>query len=176
MTNRSIRKALALASLAAMFSQPAFCAASDARSAQPADLVLFHGTILTVDGKDSIAEALAVRGGKIVAIGTTQGILRLAGSKTRRIDLNGRTATPGLIDSHAHIADGGVGELYNVQLGDATTVAEAVNRVRKAVARLKPGAQGQAGWLQGAGCAPFHPQGPGLARSLGPAAQLQPRH
>jgi predicted amidohydrolase YtcJ len=146
MTNPSIQKALALAGLATMLAQSVFCAAGDARSAQSADLVLFHGTILTVDAKDSIAEALAVRGGKIIAIGTTQEILRLAGSKTRRIDLNGRTATPGLIDSHAHIADGGVGELYDVQLGDATTVAEAVNRVRAAVARLKPGQ-----WLEGDG-------------------------
>ncbi len=95
-------------------------------SAPPADLVLYHGTVLTVDAKDSVAQALAVRGGKIIAVGTDREILRLAGPRTRRIDLNGRTATPGLIDSHAHIADGGVAELYHVKLSDVTTVAEAV--------------------------------------------------
>ena len=122
------------------------CAAAAAPSGSSADLVLFHGTILTVDAKDSTAHALAVRGGKILAIGTDAEILRLAGAKTRRIDLNGRTATPGLIDSHAHIADGGVAELYHVKLSDVTSVAQAVQRVREGIARLKPGE-----WLQGDG-------------------------
>jgi len=120
--------------------------APHARSAAPADLVLFHGTVLTVDAKDSVAQALAVRGGKIVAVGTDQDILRLVGARTRRIDLHGRTATPGLIDSHAHIADGGVAELFHVRLSDVTTVAEAVRRVRDGIARLKPGE-----WLEGDG-------------------------
>jgi predicted amidohydrolase YtcJ len=111
-----------------------------------AQLILFHGRILTVDANDSIAEALAIRGGKIVAIGTTEQILRLADAATRRIDLNGRTATPGLIDSHAHIAEGGVDELYHVNLSDAASVAEAMRRVRAGIALLKPGE-----WLQGAG-------------------------
>jgi predicted amidohydrolase YtcJ len=82
-------------------------------------LILFHGQMLTVDSHDSVVQALAVRDGKIIAIGTDREILRLAGSATRRIDLHGRTATPGLIDSHAHIADAGVDELYHVRLSDA---------------------------------------------------------
>lgn len=63
--------------------------------AQPADLVMFHGRVLTVDPADSIAQAIAVRGGKIIAVGADRDILRLAGLTTRRIDLRGRTATPG---------------------------------------------------------------------------------
>jgi hypothetical protein len=117
--------------------------------AQPpaaAELVLFHGRILTVDAADSTAEALAIRDGKIIAIGSDRDILRLAGPATRRIDLKGRTATPGLIDSHAHIADAGVEELYHVSLGDASSVVEIVRRVRAGIARLKPGE-----WLQGDG-------------------------
>jgi predicted amidohydrolase YtcJ len=117
-----------------------------AARASPAQLVLIHGTILTVDPADSTAEALAIRDGKIAAIGTSEEVLRLAGPATRRIDLNGRTATPGLIDSHAHIAEGGLDEVYNVRLGDAASVSEAVRRVAAAVALLKPGE-----WLQGAG-------------------------
>jgi predicted amidohydrolase YtcJ len=109
-------------------------------------LVLFHGRILTVDAADSTAQALAVRDGKIVAIGTDQEILKMAAPATRRIDLRGRTATPGLIDSHAHIADGGVAELYHVHLSDARNIAEVVSRVRAGIARLKPGE-----WLQGDG-------------------------
>jgi len=60
--------------------------------------------------------------------------------------LNGRAATPGLIDSHAHVADGGVEELYHVHLSDAKSVAEVVRRVRAGMAHLKPGE-----WLQGDG-------------------------
>jgi predicted amidohydrolase YtcJ len=111
-----------------------------------AQLILFHGRILTVDAQDSVAQALAVRDGKIIAVGTDQEILRLAGPGTQRIDLKGQTATPGLIDSHAHIAEAGVDELYHVKLSDVSTVAEAVQRVRAGIALLKPGE-----WLQGAG-------------------------
>jgi predicted amidohydrolase YtcJ len=114
-------------------------------SSAPA-LILFHGKILTVDSRDSTAEALAIRDGKIIAVGTDSDILRLADRATRRIDLHGRTATPGLIDSHAHIADAGVEELYHVHLSDASSVAEVVRRVQAGIAALKPGE-----WLQGDG-------------------------
>jgi len=110
------------------------------------DLILAHGKILTVDANDSIAQALAVRAGIIVAIGTNEEILRLAGAPTRIIDLHGRTATPGLIDSHAHIAEAGLSELYQVKLSDATSIADIVHRVQQGVKGLKKGE-----WLQGAG-------------------------
>jgi len=121
-------------------------AAAPAPVSAPPDLVLVGGHILTVDSNDSVAEALAIRGGKIAAIGTSDDILRMAGPATRRIDLHGRTATPGLIDSHAHIADGGVDELYHVKLGDASSVAQAVRRVAAGISHLKAGE-----WLEGAG-------------------------
>src|SRR5271156_4821435 len=111
-----------------------------------ADLILIRGKILTVDPRDSIAQAVAIRQGKIIAVGSDQQIRLLAGPKTNVIDLQGRTATPGLIDTHAHIAAGGVDELYSVSLSDAATVSEAVNRVRLAATKLKPGE-----WLTGAG-------------------------
>jgi predicted amidohydrolase YtcJ len=117
-----------------------------ARAALPAEMILFHGRVLTVDSHDSIAEALAIRGGKIIAIGADRDILRLAGAATRRIDLHGQTATPGLIDSHAHIADAGVIALYHVELSDASSIAEVVRRVQARIADLKPGE-----WLQGDG-------------------------
>src|SRR5512144_996093 len=74
---------------------------------QPApDLVLSNGKIVTVDDRFSIAQAVAVRGDRIVAVGSNADINRLAGPGTRRIDLGGRTVTPGLIDNHMHLLRG----------------------------------------------------------------------
>jgi predicted amidohydrolase YtcJ len=118
-------------------------------SVQPAtkaDLVLINGTILTVDAKDSIAEALAISAGKIIAVGLKQQVLALTDAHTQVLDLHGRTATPGLIDTHGHYQDGGVDELYNIELTDAKSVAEIVRRVQARVATTKPGE-----WVLGTG-------------------------
>jgi predicted amidohydrolase YtcJ len=117
-----------------------------APSARAPDLILAHGTVLTVDSRDSVAQAIAIRDGKVLEVGADRDILALAGPRTRLIDLHGRTATPGLIDSHAHVAEGGLGEVTAIQLGDATTVAGIVQRVRATAAQLKPG-----DWIQGEG-------------------------
>jgi predicted amidohydrolase YtcJ len=113
-----------------------------------ADLLLLHGHILTVDDKDSVAQALAVRHGIIVKVGTDAEVLEFAGNApgTRVIDLHGHTATPGLIDTHAHIAKAAVEELFGVKLSDATSVAEIVARVKAQIALVKPGE-----WVTGAG-------------------------
>ncbi len=68
--------------------------------ARDADLILINGKILTVDTAFSMQQALAVRDGNITAIGATAEIRKLAGAKTKVIDLGGRTVIPGLIDSH----------------------------------------------------------------------------
>ncbi len=70
--------------------------------AQPADTVLVDGKILTVDDDFSIVEALAVRGERIVATGTTASIQSLVGPDTQVVDLDGATVVPGLIDNHFH--------------------------------------------------------------------------
>jgi predicted amidohydrolase YtcJ len=115
-------------------------------AAQTPDLVLINGKILTVDAKDSIVEAVAIAKGKIVATGTTADIRRRASAATRVIDLHGLTATPGLIDTHGHFAEGGVDEVYRVVLSDIQRVSDAVGKIRERVATLKPGE-----WLVGAG-------------------------
>ena len=71
--------------------------------AVPADMVLHNGKILTVDAQFSTAQAVAIRGDKIAAVGQNQTILAMAGPNTLRIDLKGRTVVPGLIDTHIHL-------------------------------------------------------------------------
>jgi len=113
-----------------------------------ADMVLIHGHIITVDAKDSVAQAIAVRHGVIVKVGTDAEVLEFAGNAPgiHIIDLHGRTATPGLIDTHAHIADGGVEEVYEIKLSDATSITEIVSRVKAKAALVKPGE-----WVTGSG-------------------------
>jgi len=74
---------------------------------QTADMILHNGKILTVDDKFSIVEAVAVRGNQIVAVGNNADVLKLAGPNTQKIDLNGKTVVPGLIDTHLHITGPG---------------------------------------------------------------------
>src|ERR1700709_1523880 len=71
------------------------------------DLILSNGKIITVDERFTIAQAVAVKGERIGAGGSNQDIGRLAGPSTRKIDLRGRSVTPGLIDNHMHLLRGG---------------------------------------------------------------------
>lgn len=73
-----------------------------ADSAEPADLVLLNGKIITVNATDGIAQAVAVQGNEIQAVGADQEIRLLIGPTTRVIDLAGKTVTPGIVDSHLH--------------------------------------------------------------------------
>ncbi len=109
-------------------------------SSLPPDTILVNGKIVTMDSRDSIVEAVAIRSGRIVAIGSTASIETLAGDDTRRIDLAGRTATPGLIDSHNHFAVSAADALYSLDLSypNVKTVADIVERVRERAAVRAP--------------------------------------
>src|SRR5882672_10711409 len=115
-------------------------------SAQAPDLILINGKILTVDAKDSVAEAVAIANGKILSVGSTEEIRKRAGSSTRILDLHGLTATPGLIDAHGHFAQGGVDEVFHVVLSDAQNMNEVLSKIRERVSTLKSGE-----WLVGSG-------------------------
>jgi predicted amidohydrolase YtcJ len=71
-------------------------------AAQNADLILINGKVVTVDDRFSIVQALAIRGQRIVAVGSNAVVEKLKGPTTRIVDLAGRTVIPGLIDNHAH--------------------------------------------------------------------------
>ncbi|MCC6474972.1 MAG: amidohydrolase family protein [Burkholderiales bacterium] len=76
--------------------------------AQRTDTLLLNGRFVTLDPATPRAEALAVRDGRIVALGRSAQLRRLAGAGTRVIDLRGRTVIPGLIDSHIHAIRAGL--------------------------------------------------------------------
>jgi predicted amidohydrolase YtcJ len=77
-------------------------AAASAAAGAAADAILVNGKIVTVDDRFTIAKALAIKDGRIVAVGAEAAIQKLADASTRRIDLKGKTVIPGLIDNHAH--------------------------------------------------------------------------
>jgi len=79
-----------------------------------ADLILFNGRITTLDRRHPEVEAVAVRDGRFAAVGSESDVSALAGPGTRRVDLSGRRAIPGLIDSHTHVIRGGLN--YNLEL------------------------------------------------------------
>ncbi len=111
----------------------------------PADLVLRHGKIVTVDAAKPEAQALAVRGGRIEAVGTDDEIRPFIGTATEVIDLQGRLAIPGFIESHAHFS--GIGEaLMELDLKHARSWEEIVALVGTATEKAQPGE-----WIRGRG-------------------------
>ena len=101
-------------------------------------LVLLNGKILTMDGQSRITEAVAIRGGKFLAVGDSATIRSMATSRTRTIDLAGKTVVPGLIDTHAHFKAAGMAD-YVVNMSRAKTVAEALEAIKQFAAKKKPG-------------------------------------
>ena len=113
-------------------------AAAMQQPVQPADLVLRNGRIVTVDDEKPEAQALAVRGDTIVAVGSNQEIQPYVGAATKVIDLKGALATPGFIDAHVHFT--GVGDAAkNLKLAIAKSWDEIVRMVGDAAKKAKPG-------------------------------------
>ena len=123
------------------------------RSAAP-QVILEHGRIYTLDAAGPWAQAVALGGGKIIAVGTDADIAALRAKSTRVIDLGGRLVTPGLIDSHVHFIDGGW-YLRNVPLRDASTMAEVSRRVAQYAVNHPQG-----DWIQGEGWSYGYPDLP----------------
>jgi hypothetical protein len=115
-------------------------AASGSASAQSAETILVNGKILAVDAAFSTHEALAIRDGRIIALGRSGEMKKLAGPATRTIDLAGRTVIPGLIDSHMHATRAALSFSTEVNWIGAHSLADALNRLRQAAAAAKPGA------------------------------------
>jgi hypothetical protein len=106
--------------------------------AQPADVILHNGKIVTVDQQFRIADSMAIRGDRIVAAGSRTEIARLGGPGTRQIDLQGKTVLPGLIDSHVHAAESALYE-FDHPVPDMETIADVLRYIRSRAAIAKPG-------------------------------------
>jgi predicted amidohydrolase YtcJ len=110
------------------------------RAQQPApDLILSNGKIITVDERFTIAQAVAIQGDRVVAVGANQEITRLAGPNTRRIDLRGRAVIPGLIDNHMHLLRAGETWLREVRFDGVDSRKQAIEMLRARVKAAGPG-------------------------------------
>jgi predicted amidohydrolase YtcJ len=112
---------------------------SAAAAAQSPDAALINGKIITLDERSTVAEALAVRDGKIMAVGRSADIHGLAGPATRIIDLGGRTIIPGLIDSHMHAIRAALFYATEVNWIGAHSIPEAMGRIAAAARAARPG-------------------------------------
>jgi predicted amidohydrolase YtcJ len=117
----------------------AFVAGVAGQQPPPADLILTNGKVITVDDQFRIAQAVAVRNGRFVAVGTNQEIARLAGPNTRRIDARGRAVVPGLIDNHAHFQEEGAYWTLELRFDNVDTRKEVLERIRARAKQNGPG-------------------------------------
>lgn len=111
----------------------------------PADQVFINGTIYTVDEANPKVQAVAVKDGLILAIGTNEEVQAFVGESTEVIDLDGKTMTPGFIESHAHLMGIGYNKL-EIDLMGVKTYDELIQKVAEAAATAKPG-----DWITGRG-------------------------
>ena len=124
----------------------AFVLAAAVAHAQSPDTILVNGKILTVDAQSSTRQAMAIRDGRIVSLGSSADIRKLAGPRSRVIDLQGRTVIPGLVDSHLHAIRAAQTFATEVNWIGASSLTEALARITEASRVRPPGA-----WLIVAG-------------------------
>ena len=123
----------------------ALAAQAQPAPARPADLVLTNGKIVTVDDQVPEAQAMAVNGDTITALGSSRDMQRYVGPGTKVVDLHGALATPGIMEAHAHFT--GVGDAArNLKLAEARTWDDIVRMVGEAAAKARPGE-----WIIGRG-------------------------
>jgi predicted amidohydrolase YtcJ len=132
------RRTPKIAALVALFAIAGALSIVRAQQAAP-DLVLSNGKIITVDERFTIAQAVAIKGDRIVAVGTNQDIGRMAGPATRRIDLRGRAVTPGLIDNHMHLLRAGGTWQWEVRWDGVGSRKQALEMLRARARTAGPG-------------------------------------
>jgi len=116
----------------------AWCLITSAGAADAPDLILHHGKVVTVDPKFSIQEAVAIRGNRIVSVGSNASILRSRDYHTDLVDLKGRMLLPGLIDSHTHPLSAAMTEADH-PIPDMATIEDVLGYFQARAANTKPG-------------------------------------
>jgi len=129
-----------------MFIATTFALFASSAFAQSPDTILVNGKIITVDAQSSTREAMAIRDGRIVALGSSAQMRKLAGPQSRVVDVQGRTVIPGLIDSHLHAIRAAQTFATEVNWIGAASLTDALSRLTEASHTMKPGA-----WLIVAG-------------------------
>src|SRR5713101_8142230 len=104
----------------------------------PADVILHHGKVTTLDRSNPTATAVAIRDGRFVRVGAGADVLPLAGSATKVIDLKGRRVLPGLIDNHLHIIRGGLSFNMELRWDGVRSLADAMEMLKRQVAVTPP--------------------------------------
>lgn len=110
------------------------------------ELALINGKVVTMNQKDELAEAVAVKDGKIIGVGTTSEVREIITKDTKVIDLGGKTLTPGFIESHCHPASTGAALLFEADAHTAKTIDDIVNALKQ---KAEKAPQGK--WLKGSG-------------------------
>jgi predicted amidohydrolase YtcJ len=103
------------------------------------DLILSNGKIITVDERFTIAQAVAIRGGRFVAVGANQAMAQLAGPTTRTIDLKGKAVIPGLIDNHMHLLRAAQTWAKELRFDGVVTRKQAIELIRARAKTAGPG-------------------------------------
>jgi predicted amidohydrolase YtcJ len=143
MTRATFKGAIALAVLCAAVGLFQIVPESiGAQGSGAADLVLSNGKVVTVDERFTIAQAVAIKGDRIVAVGSSQEIASLAGPGTRTIDLMGRTVIPGLIDNHLHLLRAGNTWELELRWDGVDSRKKAIDSLRARAKAVGPG-----GWV-----------------------------
>ena len=104
-----------------------------------AELVFTNGRIYTLDRKRAWASAIAVKGGRIVAVGEGADVAALTGASTRVVDLKGAMMMPGIVDVHAHLMMGGIAELFELRFPPTSSFETLIARVGEAAAKAPEG-------------------------------------
>src|SRR5687768_5495796 len=107
-------------------------------SRREADAVLYNGHILTMDAAQPAAQALAIAGDRLLAVGSNEDVLNLLSPRTRKINLDGKTVVPGFIDAHTHPAYSGYRHLKEVDC-DLRSIAAIQGALRERAARTPAG-------------------------------------
>ena len=140
MTNRFRRSLITSACVSLLVVAHANVPRASARQSQPdaADLIVINAKVITMDARSTVAQAVAIRGGRFVAVGSNEEVKRIANGSTQVIDARSHAVIPGLIDSHVHAL--GVASAEMTQpFRNLTSIADIQQWVRQRASSVKPG-------------------------------------